>query len=302
MTSKKARPARDGDPDPRVNVYRPDLAAENLRDVYRADKYYEGQTRRVTAPAAPLRAEGRTDARLGTEVLFGETVKVYELRDGWAWAQATLDRYVGYMPEGCLGEDGGEPTHRVAVPRSLVFPEPDLKAPPLMALPMNSRVRVVEEQGGFGRLAAGGWIFARHLAAAGAVAEDYVATARLHLGVPYLWGGRTSAGLDCSGLVQTVLLRAGVSAPRDSDMQLAELGDPVPVDAYPDRLLRGDLVFFPSHVGIMDDAEYLLHANALSMNVARQPLAEFVNILEAKLGKSITGIRRLRAAGVPSTG
>ena len=301
MTSKKARPARDGDPDPRGNLYRPDLAAENLRGRYQADRYSQGEARQVTAGVAPLRAEGRPDARLGSEVLFGETVQVYDVRNGWAWVQAALDRYVGYLPEECLGDSGAEATHRIAALSSLVFPKPDLKEPPLMALPMNSCVRVVEQQDGYGRLATGGWLYGKHLAAVGEDAADYVATARLYLGVPYLWGGRTNAGLDCSGLVQTVLLQAGISAPRDSDMQLAELGDPVSLDAYPGSMLRGDLVFFPSHVGVMDDGEHLIHANALSMNVARQPLAEFVNILQRKLGKSIIGIRRIHQKGLPAT-
>lgn len=293
MTSKKARPAREGDPDPRINLYRPNLAAESLRGIYQAERYSAGEPGQVTAPVAPLRAEGRPDARLGSELLFGETVTVYEVRDGWAWGQAALDGYVGYLPAECVGADGGTPTHQVAVLSSFVFPEPDLKTPPIMALPMNARVSIVDEKAGYGRLSDGGWMYLKHLAGTHEPEPDYVATARLYLGVPYLWGGRSGLGLDCSGLVQTVLLRAGLPAPRDSDMQLAELGAPVPNDAYPNGLKRGDLVFFPSHVGIMDDGETLLHANALSMNVARQPLAEFVEILEAKLGTSITGIRRL---------
>jgi len=298
MTSKKARPAKDGDPDPRINLYRPDLASESLRGLYQAEEYSKGQCFHVTTPIAPLRADGRDDARLGTEVLFGEVVQVYEVRDGWAWAQAEFDRYVGYLPAASLGSGAGEPSHGVAVTSSLVFPEPDLKTPPVMTLPMNARVQILEEEGGFGRLSEGGWVYTKHLVPTGDIAPDYVITARQYLGVPYLWGGRSSAGLDCSGLVQTVLLRAGCSAPRDSDMQLAQLGDEVPVDAYPNDLLRGDLVFFPSHVGIMTDGSNLIHANALSMNVACQPLTEFVQILEAKIGKSITGIRRLHSGGV----
>jgi cell wall-associated NlpC family hydrolase len=304
MTSKKARPVREGDPDPRINLYRSDMAAESLRPIFAADRYVPGALHQIAMAVAPSRAEGHPNARLGSEVLFGETVAVYETKDDWAWIQATLDDYVGYVPSSCLGEAlSAAPviTHNVAVLSSFVFPEPDLKTSPLIALPMNGQVQVIGEHKGYSELASGGWMYSKHLAAVGAVAPDYVATARLYLGVPYLWGGRSGLGLDCSGLVQTVLLRAGIKAPRDSDLQLVQLGAEVPLDAYPDALKRGDLIFFPSHVGIMDDGEYLIHANALSMNVARQPLAEFVEILEAKLGTAITGIRRLQPDGVPAT-
>jgi cell wall-associated NlpC family hydrolase len=295
MTSKKARPVQEGDPDPRINLYRPGLAAEVLRGIYTSRHYASGVTYQVIAPVAPSRAEGAPQARLGTEALFGETVTVYDVQNDWAWAQAALDDYVGYIPTDALSKTTGTkpPTHHVTVLSSFVFAEPDLKTLPLIALPMNAAVRVVSEKKGYGELATGGWIFLKHLAPVGEAEPDFVKTARLYSGVPYLWGGRSGLGLDCSGLVQTVLLRAGIAAPRDSDMQLAQLGAEINLDAYPHDLKRGDLVFFPSHVGIMDDDLHLLHANAITMNVARQPLAEFVQILESKLSTAITGIRRL---------
>lgn len=287
--------AEDPEPDPRVTPYRPDLAARHLEGAVKAERYADGVRQRVTAPVAPLRAAPKATAELSTELLFGEDFTVYERRNGWAWGQAGFDGYVGYTPEPALGPVGPEPTHAVSVLSAPVLPQPDSKQPPLFALPLNARVVVHAEDGKYLAVGAedidgGGWIARAQLAPAGGHEPDYTATAALFMGVPYLWGGRTASGLDCSGLVQTALQRAGVGAPRDSDMQALALGTPVDGQG---PLKRGDLVFCPGHVGIMEDGDTLLHANARDMAVSRHALDDFVNYIKEREGAAITGVRRL---------
>jgi cell wall-associated NlpC family hydrolase len=142
-------------------------------------------------------------------------------------------------------------------------------------------------------IAPSGAIAGQHLAPVGAYESDWVAVAERFLGVPYLWGGKTSLGIDCSGLVQVSLQACGIVAPRDSDMQEAALGTPLAKDgALPSSLRRGDLVFWPGHVGIMRDAESLLHATAHAMQVIIEPLSVAVRRVSAR-GQEISGVRRI---------
>lgn len=266
--------------DPRLHPYRPDLAAAHLRGAVGAPRYAEGAPAQVWVGRAALRRHPADDAPMDTEILFGEAFTVYESRDGWAWGQAALDSYVGYVRADALGPAGPEPDARVAVPRTFLYPQPDIKTPPLAALPMNAKLVVAGEEGRFVRLATGGFAFAAHVVPLHRHEPDFVAVAELFLGAPYLWGGKTWAGLDCSGLVQIALEAAGVAAPRDSDLQTAMPGEEVRLN----EARRGDLVFWKGHVGILLDPETLLHANAHHMQAAREPLDEARNrILRAGL-------------------
>jgi cell wall-associated NlpC family hydrolase len=277
--------------DRRLNAIRDDLADAALRGSVAAPRFAEGVTRRVAASAAPVRRRPASDAPLDTQALHGETVRVFEEEEGWAWAQLQADGYVGYLPAADLAPEGPAATHRVGVLRSFVFPGPDLKLPPLDHLPLGARVTVAGEQNGYAALAGGGFVHAGHLAPVEARAADFVAVAESMLGVPYLWGGKTPIGLDCSGLVQLSLAMAGIAAPRDSDMQEAGLGAILETDASLTGLRRGDLVFWKGHVGIMTDPATLLHANAHHMLVAREKLAEAVARIAAR-GSQVTCIRR----------
>jgi cell wall-associated NlpC family hydrolase len=281
-------------PDPRRHVYRGDLAAESLRGVVKAGRYVTGETRQVGVPSLPLRREPRFDATLDTEALLGETLTLYDEGEGWAWVQLTRDAYVGYVPSEGLTRDVVAPTHRIAALRTYVFPQPDSKAPPLALLSMNARVTVAGEEGRFLAVAGGGYVFARHAAPIGEKAPDFVAVAESFLGAPYLWGGRTSIGLDCSGLVQLAVEAAGLAAPRDADMQAAELGDPIP-SRDGAELRRGDLVFWEGHVGIMTSPDDLLHANAHHMAVEIEPFAEAGDRIKAA-GYEVIAVRRLPGA------
>jgi len=279
-------------PDPRVNAYRADLAASGLKGVIEAPRYADGTLRQIIASAAWLRRAPGEDQGIDSEVLFGETVRVFDEREGWAWVQLEADRYVGYMPASALGEVLGEPTHRVAALRTHVYPTTNVKAPPIAALPMNAALAVAGVEDGMARLAGGAFVFAAHLAARGAPESDFVSVAERFLGTPYLWGGKTSLGLDCSALVQLPLNAAGLACQRDSDMQEARLGTALPLSSPGEGLRRGDLVFWPGHVAIMTDGNTLLHASAHHMMVVREAF-EAATARIATTGLEVSSIRRL---------
>ncbi|MDE3744758.1 C40 family peptidase [Methylobacterium radiotolerans] len=281
--------------DPRLTPARPHVADLRLRDRVAAARYVAGTPRRVTAPSAPLRRAPAADAGLDTEALLGDAVDLYDAADGYAFVQLARDGYVGYLPADSLGPVDPEPTHRVTALRTFLYPEPDLKRPVLGHLSLGARLAATGEAGAYLETP-GGYVFARHCAPVDARAPDYAATAARLAGTPYLWGGRTSLGLDCSGLVQLCLDAAGLPCPRDADMQERALGRALPFDpARPDfaDLRRGDFVFWRGHVGLMGDPETLIHANGHHMAVAAEPLAEAVARIAAHSFGAVTGIRRL---------
>ena len=282
--------------DPRLHAHRPDLAAESLRGKVEAARFTAGRPAQVVRGVADLKRRPEAAAPLDTQLLAGEIVTVYDEADGWAWVQNRTDDYVGYVRDTALGSDVHVTTHTVSVPRTFLYPEPDLKAPPREALTMTGPVAVVGRERDFSEVRFGapwqnGWIYTAHLAADGEVAPDHVETALRFLHVPYLWGGKSSLGLDCSGLVQVALIRAGLACPRDTDMQADTVGVALPPDTVPQR---GDLVYFPGHVAIALDDTTVVNANAHAMLVSIEPLAE----LEARVkqetgGTGITAVRRL---------
>jgi len=256
--------------DPRRVPARPDLAAAHLRGEVAAERYAEATPLTVAVPLAPLTLQPGGEAPLDSQLLFGEGFAAYERAGGWAWGQSLVDGYVGYVPQACLAPAGNAPTHRVAQPMTQVYPEPALKARPIGWLTYGARVEVAAREADFAALAGGGFIPAPHLARLDAPAADWVAEAQRLLGAPYLWGGRSPAGLDCSALVQLARQAAGRDCPRDTDIQCAELGWTLAEGAPPKR---GDLIFWKGHVAIMLGDRRLLHANAHHMAVAIEPLA-----------------------------
>jgi cell wall-associated NlpC family hydrolase len=283
--------------DPRITPARSDIAAKRLQGLVEAERFVEGEIRQVIEAQAPLRRTRAPDAPLDTEALRGERVIIYEDDgEGWSWGELQADGYVGYLPQQALGPAGPDPTHRVAALRTFIFPGPSIKLPPLMALSFGSRVAVERFDSSFAWLAAGGGcIPAQHLAQAGSVEPDFVAVAEKFLGVPYLWGGKTSLGLDCSGLVQVALTAAGIACPRDSDMQEHALGSPIDDPGEARTYRRGDLLFWKGHVAIVRDEKTLLHANAHHMAVAIEPTIEAIHRI-AQTGSMLTSARRIARA------
>lgn len=275
--------------DKRLTPARPDLAAKHLEGRIAAERFAAGVDYQCSAGAAPIRRAPVGDAMQEDQLLFGEVFTVYEEREGWGWGQSGRDQYVGYVAMEALSAPPLAPTHRVSALRTYCFSAPDLKSAPLFLLSMNAKVTAREHKDRYVKIARAGWVFAGHLAPLEAPAPDWVAEAERFLGAPYFWGGRESLGLDCSGLVQSALEAGGVLAPRDADMQEA-LGEALPVRL--EGLRRGDLVFWKGHVGIMLDAERLLHANAHHMATAVEPLAQAAARIAETAGP-IRSIRRL---------
>lgn len=277
--------------DRRLHAFRPDLADEKLKGRVDAARFIEGVPARVTAPVANLHAGPDKDAAVDTQLLFGEDVEVFDQAEGWAWVQSTVDGYVGYVPDEQIGQREADATHLVAVPRSFVYPEAELKKPQLAAHSMGARLRVDGEEEKRGTLYAvlsdGSAMIARHLVPVGLFAQDYVSVAETFLHTPYLWGGRSGFGIDCSGLVQLSLQMAGRNCPRDADMQEQGLGDPVSRT----ELQRGDLVFWKGHVAIMMDETTIIHANGNTMSVAIEPLEQAIARVERLYGQP-TSYRR----------
>jgi hypothetical protein len=278
--------------DPRLTPARPELAAKHLEGKVAAARFIEGFAREVIDAQAPVRRDPSPVASMVTEALKGERVIVYEMDDeGWAWGQLESDGYVGWLPANALTQPGPAPTHRVSALRTLSFPGPDIKLPPVEMLPLGARVSVMRIDERFA-ITPTGCIPARHLSPLGSQEADFVAVAERFVGVPYLWGGKTNLGLDCSGLVQTALSACGVRCLRDSDMQESSLGAPVRSESEFSDLKRGDLIFWKGHVAIVRDATTLLHANAFHMAVVIEPIAEAIARIRA-MGSEVTSVRRL---------
>lgn len=276
----------EGPADPRTTPANARVAAAHLRGRVAAARYSQGAPHRIAPPVADLlRTPGGPRDR---QLLMGEAVTCFDVHDGWAFVQAARDGYVGYVPVASLTE-GPAPTHRVTVRATHLYPAADFKARETAGLSHGSLLHVTGRNGAFAETAQG-HVPATHLTAAETCAVDPVAVAALFLGTPYLWGGNSAFGIDCSGLVQAGCLACGIPCPGDSDLQEAALGTPLPADAPP---ARGDLIFWRGHVAWVADAQTLLHANVFHMAVVTEPLQDAVKRIERQGGGPVTARKRL---------
>lgn len=282
------RPASDGAravADRRLTPANGRVAALRLRGQLEADRYVAGEPRRVAVPVADL--DGSPGGTRDRQLLWGEAVTVYEIRDGTAFVEAARDGYVGYVAEVSLAGPR-VPTHRVAVPATHLYRDDDMKSPDLRHLGFGALVTVEAEGRRFWETPEG-YIPKPHLRPLDRPFADPAAVAQLHFGVPYLWGGNSVLGIDCSGLVQAALLACGIPCPGDSDLQ-QNLGGEIPGR---DPLRRGDLLFWKGHVAMAVDEATMIHANAHHMAVAYEGIEPGVLRIRAQGDGEVLARRRL---------
>jgi cell wall-associated NlpC family hydrolase len=276
--------------DKRLHAIRSDLVDARLKGSVDAASFIEGVPMQVMAPVVPVHREPSISARQATQALFGEKINCFEEKDGWIWCQLERDGYVGYISKAGVSKDLTNPTHRVAVPSTFMYPLPDIKSQPAVILSMNARLAIVEGDEKFSKLSNGKYVFTKHIKPLNEVEADYVSVAEMFCDVPYYWGGKTAQGLDCSGLVQISLEACGILSLRDTDMQETQLGQNLLINDL-DGLRRGDLVFWKGHVGIMTDQRTLLHANSYHMMTVKEPLNEAI-VRIARTDGQVTSIKR----------
>jgi len=278
--------------DPRLTPARGDLAAKYLEGKVKAARFVSGEEFCVRDAIAPLRERPAGDAMLLTQALKGERVTIYDRNgEGFAWGQLNSDGYVGWIPDAALGKPAATPTHKVTALRTFAFPGPSIKLPPIDTLSMGATVTVTREDGAFAVTREGWYLPHRHLSSMATMEKDFVAVAERFAGTPYLWGGKSSLGIDCSGLVQIALNAAGTGCPRDSDMQQDGLGRTLS-PAETKKLARGDLIFWQGHVAIVRDADTLVHANAHHMATVVEATSEAIARIKAA-GSEVLAIKRL---------
>jgi len=290
--------------DPRLHAFRHDLADERLKGRVKADRFVAGEARRIIVPVADIKSAPNMQAGVMSQLVLGDDVLVFEGGEDFCFIQSSKDNYVGYVRTAALGGIAAKSTHYICVPRTFLYPNPDIKLPILKTLSLGSRVTIhdfVERHGtSYGQLDDGTALFANHLMPIDKPASDYVTVAQSLIFTPYLWGGTCAFGIDCSGLVQLSLAVAGEMVLRDSDMQCETIGEILPQNT---PLQRGDLVFWRGHVAIVCDGKRIIHANGASMDVRIEPYTQAVKRIANHYGMPIAHRRPLQQGGetLPST-
>jgi cell wall-associated NlpC family hydrolase len=278
--------------DPRLTPARGDLAAKYLEGKVKAKRFVTGEEFEIADALAALRATPASDASLLTQALKGERVTIYDRNgEGFAWGQLLSDGYVGWLPDAALAKPPAALTHKITALRTFAFPGPSIKLPPVETLPLGAKVAIAREDGVFAVTREGWYLPHCHVGPIDAFENDFVAVAERFVGTPYLWGGKSSLGIDCSGLVQVALNAAGTGCPRDSDMQQDGLGRALDASETK-KLQRGDLIFWKGHVAIVRGTSTIVHANAHHMATVIENTIEAIVRIKAA-GSEVTAIKRL---------
>jgi cell wall-associated NlpC family hydrolase len=278
--------------DPRLTPARGDLAAKFLEGKVVAERFVVGEEFEIADALTPVRCAPSPDAELATQALKGERAMIYDRNgEGWAWGQLKGDGYVGWLPDRALAKPTDKATHKVTALRTFAFPGPSIKLPPAETLVMGTLVAVLREENSFAVTREGWYLPRQHVDAIDSRVADFVSVAEKFAGTPYLWGGKSSLGIDCSGLVQVSLNAAGINCPRDSDMQQGGLGRVIEKNEAK-KLERGDLIFWNGHVAIVRDAKTIVHANAHHMATVIENTRDATARIKAA-GSEIAAIRRL---------
>ncbi len=262
------------------------VAHVSLRGAVEGPRFVHGERACVAAPLADLLAApgGARDRQL----LMGDAVLVLDRVDGFAFLQSEKDGYCGYVAEAALGAAVAA-THWVCAPASHLYPAASMKQREVAALSFGARIAVIDEHERFFETDRGQFVPRPHLCPADTVMQDPAAVAEMFLGTPYLWGGNSRAGLDCSGLVQLALLACAIACPGDSDLQQA-IGVSVSGRA---ALGRGDLIFWTGHVAMALDGDRLIHANAFRMAVTVEAIDAAIARIAAQGDGPPTAFRRV---------
>ena len=279
--------------DARTTPIRGDLADIKLAGRLFAPHYVVPKTYSCCVTTAALRVQPSHEAEAVSELLHGEMFAVLDISGDWAWGYCCHDAYLGYLPLASLGETSAV-TYVVSSRSALIFAAADIKSPVMGHMPMGAKLQAEQIEGEEANdnflQTAGGFVHVRHVQPIGNADTDTVALARRLTGAPYLWGGRSGDGIDCSGLVQMVLGIAGIDTPRDTDQQMAVLGSDI---ADTDVLQAGDIVFFPGHVGIMTKATDMIHANAHWMQVKEEPLSDIIDRFDDDVERPVLARKRI---------
>jgi hypothetical protein len=277
--------------DPRTTPANDRVAHVSVAAAFPDREPVEGRRRAVTVPLADLRR--RPEGPRDRQAAMGEGFLTLEDRDGWSFGTLMRDGYAGWIQSAKLGEPM-EVNYMVAVRGTHLYPASDMKREAVAAITFGARFRIVFETDRFMETAAGAFLPRPHLRPLERPFRDPVTVAQLFFGTPYLWGGNSGTGLDCSGLVQAALLAAGLPCPGDSDLQEAAVGEPLAPGVPPER---GDLYFWKGHVAMAVDGETLIHANAHHMAVAYEPIATAIARIAAQGGGPVTARKRIQSLG-----